>query len=283
MNNKKITIVINTFKSEDKIHQCLDAISSEFKVIIIENSNDKNFKEILESKYKNVECFLTGENLGYAKGNNLGLSKVKSQYALILNPDAIVEKNTLNNFLVSAERLGDFSIIGPAKQDEFKNSDYLKNKNQIFEVNSVKGFAMFLNLNQFKDIGFFDDNFFIYLEEIDLCLRLKKNNKKIYLDKNILINHIGGSSHNESINFEMELSRNWHWMWSTFYFNKKHNGYLKAIVNISGKFFSSIIRMIFYSLIFQNDKRKIYFQRFSGMYNSMIGKKSWYRPKIIIN
>ena len=213
----------------------------------------------------------------------MGLSKVKSQYALILNPDAIVEKNTLNNFLVSAERLGDFSIIGPAKQDEFKNSDYLKNKNQIFEVNSVKGFAMFLNLNQFKDIGFFDDNFFIYLEEIDLCLRLKKNNKKIYLDKNILINHIGGSSHNESINFEMELSRNWHWMWSTFYFNKKHNGYLKAIVNISGKFFSSIIRMIFYSLIFQNDKRKIYFQRFSGMYNSMIGKKSWYRPKIIIN
>ena len=283
MDNKKITIVINTFKSEDKIHQCLDAISSEFKVIIIENSNDKNLKEILENKYKNVECFLTGENLGYAKGNNLGLSKVKSQYALILNPDAIVEKNTLNNFLVSAERLGDFSIIGPAKQDEFKNSDYLKNKNQIFEVNSVKGFAMFLNLNQFKDIGFFDDNFFIYLEEIDLCLRLKKNNKKIYLDKNILINHIGGSSHNESINFEMELSRNWHWMWSTFYFNKKHNGYLKAIVNISGKFFSSIIRMIFYSLIFQNDKRKIYFQRFSGMYNSMIGKKSWYRPKIIIN
>ena len=283
MNNKKITIVINTFKSEDKIHQCLDAISSEFKVIIIENSNDKNLKEILEKKYKNVECFLTGENLGYAKGNNLGLSKVKSQYALILNPDAIVEKNTLNNFLVSAERLGDFSIIGPAKQDEFKNSDYLKNKNQIFEVNSVKGFAMFLNLNQFKDIGFFDDNFFIYLEEIDLCLRLKKNNKKIYLDKNILINHIGGSSHNKSINFEMELSRNWHWMWSTFYFNKKHNGYLKAIVNISGKFFSSIIRMIFYALIFQNDKRKIYFQRFSGMYNSMIGKKSWYRPKIIIN
>ena len=178
MNNKKITIVINTFKSEDKIHQCLDAISSEFKVIIIENSNDKNLKEILEKKYKNVECFLTGENLGYAKGNNLGLSKVKSQYALILNPDAIVEKNTLNNFLVSAERLGDFSIIGPAKQDEFKNSDYLKNKNQIFEVNSVKGFAMFLNLNQFKDIGFFDDNFFIYLEEIDLCLRLKKIIKK---------------------------------------------------------------------------------------------------------
>ena len=66
--------------------------------------NDK-IKRNTRKKYKNVECFLTGENLGYAKGNNLGLSKVKSQYALILNPDAIVEKNALNNFLVSAERL----------------------------------------------------------------------------------------------------------------------------------------------------------------------------------
>tara|TARA_Y100000591_G_scaffold328161_1_gene354059 strand:- start:396 stop:1247 length:852 start_codon:yes stop_codon:yes gene_type:complete len=283
MNNKKITIVINTFQSEDKIFQCLDAISSEFKVIIIENSNNKNFKEMLEKKYINVDCYLTGENLGYAKGNNLGLSKVKSEYALILNPDAIIEKNTLNNFLLSAEKIKDFSILGPAKQNEFENNDTTNEREQIFEVNSLKGFAMFLNLSQFKEIGFFDDNFFIYLEEIDLCKRLKESNKKILLDKNILISHIGGSSHNKSINFEMELSRNWHWMWSTFYFNKKHNGYFKALAKISRKFLSSIIKMIFYTLIFKTKKRKIYFQRFSGIYNSMIGKKSWYRPKIIIN
>ena len=75
---------------------------------------------------------------------------------------------------------------------------------------------MFLNLKQFEEIGFFDENFFIYLEEIDLCKRLRKNNKKIYLDKKVLVNHLGGSSHNKKIDFEMELSRNWHWMWSIF-------------------------------------------------------------------
>ena len=283
MNNNKITVVINTFKSEDKIYHCLDSINTDYKVIVIENSNNRDFKKKIEVKYNNVKCYLTGENLGYAKGNNLGLSKVDSQYALILNPDAVLENETINNFLISANKIKNFSIIGPAKQNEFGVEEIKKDEEKNFEVDYLKGFAMFLNLEQFNDIGFFDANFFIYLEEIDLCKRLKEKNKKIYLDRNIKIHHLGGSSHNESINFEMELSRNWHWMWSTFYFNKKHYGYLNALLKVSRKFFSSLIKTIFYTLIFDKNKKKIYFQRFSGLYNSIIGKKSWYRPKIIIN
>ena len=224
MINNNITIVINTFKSEDKIFNCLESINSFCKVIIIENSNNINFKKKIEEKYPFIDCYLTGENLGYANGNNLGLSKVKSKYALILNPDTTLESETLSNFLKTANRVKDFAMIGPAKQDEYKNDDLNSEKEDVYQVNFIKGFAMFLNLYQFKDIGFFDSNFFIYLEEIDLCKRLKEKNRKIYLDKKIKINHIGGSSHNKSINFEMELSRNWHWMWSTFYFNKKHYG-----------------------------------------------------------
>ncbi len=283
MNNEKITVVINTFKSEDIIRSCLNSIDPSVKVIVVENSKNNEFKSMLETNYSNVKCFLTGDNLGYARGNNFGLSKVKSQYALILNPDAILHPGTLDNFLLSVKKFQDFSIMGPAKQDEYSKIDLHKNKNDIFEVDKVKGFAMFLNLNQFKDIGFFDDNFFIYLEEIDLCKRLKDERKKIYLNKGLLIEHSGGSSHNRSINFEMELSRNWHWMWSKFYFNKKHYGYLFALLTVSGNFISSILKYLFYSLTFNKSKKKIYLQRFSGLINSILGKKSWYRPNIIIN
>ena len=283
MNNEKITVVINTFKSEDIIRSCLNSIDPSVKVIVVENSKNNEFKSMLETNYSNVKCFLTGDNLGYARGNNFGLSKVNSQYALILNPDAILHPETLDNFLLSAKKFQDFSIMGPAKQDEYSKIDLHKNKNDIFEVDKVKGFAMFLNLNQFKDIGFFDDNFFIYLEEIDLCKRLKDERKKIYLNKGLLIEHSGGSSHNRSINFEMELSRNWHWMWSKFYFNKKHYGYLFALLTVSGSFISSILKYLFYSLTFNKSKKKIYLQRFSGLINSILGKKSWYRPNIIIN
>ena len=103
--------------------------------------------------------FLTGENLGYAKGNNFGLSKVQSKYALILNPDAILENNTIKNFLITAKKINDFAILGPAKQDEFSNEENNKDSKQVFQVNRLKGFAMFLNLDQFKEIGFFDSNF----------------------------------------------------------------------------------------------------------------------------
>ncbi len=283
MVDNNITIVINTFRSEDKIFNCLNSIDTFCKVIIIENSDNKDFKKKLENKYSFVECFLTGENLGYANGNNLGLSKVKSEYALILNPDTTLEKESLYNFLNTAKKFNDFAIIGPARQDEYSNIDLYNDKADVFEVDALKGFAMLLNIKQFNEIGFFDSNFFIYLEEIDLCRRLKEKGKKIYLDKNIKINHVGGSSHNESINFEMELSRNWHWMWSLFYFNRKHFGYLNSLIKVSKKFISSFIKMIFFAIIFRRKQRKIYFQRFSGLFNSIIGKKSWYRPKILIN
>ena len=283
MSFDNITVVINTFYSEDKISACLNSIPLNLKVVIVENSNNDKFKIDIEKRYSNVKCILTGENLGYAKGNNLGLSKVKTKFALILNPDAKLEKKTIEQFLISAEKVKNFSIIGPAKQDESSKFDDNDLNENLFEVDNLKGFAMFLNLDEFKDIGFFDENFFIYLEETDLCKRIKKKNKKIYLDKKIKISHLGGRSHSENLNYEMELSRNWHWMWSKFYFNKKHYGYLYSLIRVSGNFFSSLLKIIFFTLVLNKKRRRIYFQRFSGLINSMVGKKSWYRPKILIN
>lgn len=277
MSIDQITTVITSYKSDEKIIKCLKSINNECKIIVIENSTNISFKENIEKNFFNTEVVIAGQNLGYAKGNNLGLSKVKTKYALILNPDSELENNTLDKFLQAADKIRDFAIIGPAIQDE-KN---LQNNSKLLkEVDSVKGFAMFLNLEQFNDVGFFDDNFFIYLEEIDLCKRLKQKKKKIFVVPDILIHHQGGVSHDEKYNFEMELSRNWHWMWSTFYYHKKYNSFILALIKVMPKLFSSFIKIIFYLLIFKKDKRAIYWQRFSGLFNSIIGRKSWYRPKV---
>ena len=104
MSFQNITVVITSFKSRGKIFNLLDSIDDRVKVIVIENSNDKGLKQDIENKYKNIECILSSQNLGYAKGNNLGLSKVKTKFALIVNPDAELSKNTLENFLLSAEK-----------------------------------------------------------------------------------------------------------------------------------------------------------------------------------
>ena len=281
MSIKDITIVIASFKSEKKIKDCLNSIDKQAKVLVIENSNNLSFKENLEKEFSNVECVLAGANIGYGSANNIGLKKVKTQYALILNPDATLHSSALENFIKATEKIYDFAIMAPyiqEEKDKFDKKNDLKNISPV-EVGNVKGFAMFLNISEFREVGFFDENFFFYFEEIDLCKRLINHGKKIYLIPEIKIDHGGGLSHDQSINVEMELSRNWHWMWSTFNYHKKYKGFFVSFFIILPKMSSAIIKVLIYTLIF-NKKKKIYYQRLSGLINAIMGKSSWYRPKV---
>ena len=276
MKSKELTIVIVAFKSDKKIISCLESISNKIPIIIVENSDNVDFKKNIESKFKNVNCILTGENKGYSIANNIGLKLVKSKYALVLNPDTVLEKNTIKNFFVFAELNKDFWLVGPAS-DQMVEIDY-KSKNSQ-EVKNLKGFAIFFNMSKFNG-EFFDENFFLYFEEIDLCKRIQINKGKIFLDKNIIINHEGGKSVNNFFSFELEKNRNWHWMWSTFYFHKKYKGFFLATIIIFPKLLSALFKSIFYLIIFNKKKRDIYLHRLSGVLNSIAGKKSWYRPAL---
>ena len=208
------------------------------------------------------------------------IKKVETSYALIVNPDVTLNNDAVNKFFLSINNLGDFGIIAPISQNEKYNNFNINEDKEIKEVDNVKGFAMFLNMKNLKQINFFDDNFFLYFEEIDLCRRLKKNNSKIFIDPTIKVSHLGGTSHNSEIEKPMELSRNWHWMWSTFYFHKKHYGYLTAMIKILPKLSSSLIKFIIFLITFQKYKSEIYKHRLSGIINSVLLKKSWYRPKL---
>ena len=275
-----LTVIITSFHSRDKIFSCIESIEKSIKIIVIENSNDEKLKEEIHSKYQNVECILSKENLGYGAGNNLGLSRVETSYALIVNPDVTLNTDAVKKFFLRINNLEDFGIVAPISQNEKYNNFNINDDKEIKEVDNVKGFAMFLNMKNLKQINFFDDNFFLYFEEIDLCRRLKKNNSKIFIDPTIKVSHLGGTSHNSEIEKPMELSRNWHWMWSTFYFHKKHYGYLTAMIKILPKLSSSLIKFIIFLITFQKYKSEIYKHRLSGIINSVLLKKSWYRPKL---
>ena len=274
-----LTIVIVSFQSGEILHRCLKSINNNYPVIIIENSINYNLKVELENKYQNLKCILPDENLGYGAGNNLGIKQAKTKYVLILNPDTILNDKTIPNLLLQANIHKDFAIMGP-RVIENENITLNSNENICVSVEYLKGFAILFNKEKFKDLDYFDENYFLYFEEIDLCKRIINSGNKIYLVKNALIKHIGGHSHEEKFSFEIELSRNWHWIWSKFYYNKKNFGYLKALKECVLTFFSSLIKTLYYFIIGNNHKRKIYFNRVSGFYNALIGKSSWYRPNL---
>jgi N-acetylglucosaminyl-diphospho-decaprenol L-rhamnosyltransferase len=281
MTSSDLTIVITTYKSEEKVQDCLNSIDQSIKVIIVENSNNKDFKKQIENKFKNVECFLVNDNVGYGKANNIGLKKVRTKYSLILNPDTILKKETINNFYAFLKKNINFAILAPLQtNDNLELETYDSSPSSLLEVENIKGFAMFLNMSKFSNTGFFDENIFLFLEEIDLCKRIKKINEKIYINKNIKIFHHGGKSVDKIFSHEIELTRNWHWMWSLFYFNKKHFNYFYALIIVFPKLFSSLFKIFLYKFFYKNKKSEIYSKRLSGLFNSIIGKPSWYRPTL---
>ena len=129
----------------------------------------------------------------------------------------------------------------------------------------------------------FDENFFLYFEEADFCKRISINGGKIFSSSKLVITHLGykGSiSTDPKYEIESEMIRSWHWMWSTFYYHRKHKGYLIAFLLILPKLFSAIIKITIYSFLMNKDKREVYYQRFSGLLNAILCRKSWYRPNV---
>jgi GT2 family glycosyltransferase len=280
---KNITFIIVSFRSDNVIQKCIESISPNCKVIVVENSQNTSIKKYLEKKFSNVRVLITGENLGYGRGNNLGISKVKTKYAFILNPDAYLEKNTLkelNNTKCILQE--EFSILSPIIYDNKKYYKSFNGKEKNFiEVDFVKGFAMLLNLEKINFNEIFDKKIFLFLEEIDLCKRIKESGGKIYIAcKGKIYHNSKESSGNE---FEIELCRNWHWMWSLYYYNFKHFGMFSAYKITLYKFISSLLKILLSIILMKKKKYLIHKYRLLGLINAYKKKDSWLRPHHISN
>jgi len=275
-----ITFIIVTYQSENIVKNCLDSLPKDSKKIIVENSNNINLEKDLRAKYDNIEVILS-KNVGMGAGNNIGLRACKTKCAYVLNPDTKLNKDTMKNLIDSLNQVSDFTLASPLNDNQnipnYKKADLEKNiSKNILSVESIDGFSMLFNLKKFPDQNFFDENFFLYLENDDLCLRVKQKNEFVYVVKNSLINHKGGIANSENL----EYLRNWHWSWSKFYYSKKHKGYIYALIHCLPKYLSSMIKYLFYFIINNKYKSKTYYNRALGFYNAMIGKSSWNRPKI---
>jgi GT2 family glycosyltransferase len=287
MLSKKTTIITVTYQSENIIESFLNRINNKFKIIVVENSNNIRFKERLEKKYKDLKCILTGSNIGWAKANNIGLKKINTKYSLIINPDTIINDKTLFKIEKKAELIKEFTIISPvydqifqflkSKYDKFDLNQLSEKKHNLIKTNYVNGNCLFVKMKDIKSINYLDENFFFFFEEMDLCKRLTNLNKNIYILKDISIKHLDGSSVNNKLKKKIDLLRNWHFYWSSYYFHKKHYGAFKAVKIYLGK----IIRFFFLGYIFLINKEKslTYKTRFGGLISSILNKKANYLPR----
>ena len=184
MNKSEVTVIMVSFYSQDLIEKTINFINKEIDIIVVENSNSSKCKELLEKKYSNVKVILSEKNLGNGAGINKGLNNTNTKYAFYIDIDTEIQKDTIRNLLDAANETDDFAVLAPLVENyEYKKTDYYLDANsensKQERMNFVPGCAMFFNIKKIKEIGFFDESFFLFFEENDIYMRCLKNNHKI--------------------------------------------------------------------------------------------------------
>jgi N-acetylglucosaminyl-diphospho-decaprenol L-rhamnosyltransferase len=284
--NKFTTLIIPSYRSKKLILTHLKSFSNNFKIIIVENSNDLAFKKIVENKYKNVDIYMK-KNIGYGRAVNFASQKVKTKYFFVMNPDTKIYKNTIDHLISAAKNINKFGAIGPIYFDQKKNY----RKNSIIEKKKIIAAAMLIDTKIFNKINGYDKNFFLYYEDDDYFEKCNILNLKLYqVTSSFILHKKIKKMKKKSLNLHSTTFSNideknstyfvggWHGQWSKFYFLKKYKGFLKALILCLPNVLMNIIQIIPY-IFFDQNKAKYKYFKIEGFICSVLGMRSFKRSK----
>ena len=279
-----ITIVFLSFHSEHHIRRHLLEIDKKFPIIIVDNAANFKFKKEIEEKYSHVKVIITKENLGWAAGMNLGIKNSATKYVMINSPDISISNDSIQRLFSKIRKVKNFALFAPTYLDETVHKNYYKefdikdDSQDILEVEWIDN-NFIINKKEIEELGFFDENFFMYYENFDFCKRIFDSKKKMLVSKNIKFTHEGTNSVNKIFSFEVNLSRNWHYNWSKYYFFKKHYGVFFALKKIFPNFLRSIKKILLYKFLLRDIIKLQYaLAEIRGILQSVMSKPSNYRP-----
>jgi N-acetylglucosaminyl-diphospho-decaprenol L-rhamnosyltransferase len=278
---KEVTVILIAHKSRNLILEYIKKIYQKFDIIIVDNSNDLRLTKIIDNKYPEI-LIKNIENNGYGAAINYGSKYVKTKYFLISNPDLTgIDEYNLDKFVNTAKYLkDDFSVLGPRYLNANPKSLVQSNiKKDIAEWKYISGACMFFVKKKFDSLNGFDENFFLYFEEDDFCLRANKINKN-YQINTIKVTHYAGNSviikdNDEVINHK--YLRSWHFVWSKFYYYKKNYGFIFALMIFTPILIRTRLKILLYKIKNDNENIKKYENRWSGIKTSIMGGKSYKR------
>ena len=203
----KVTVVIVLYKeSYDLIKKTLNNLKN-YKIIIIDNANNFSLKEKIKKKFKINKYLLNKKNNGFSAGYNQGIRLSDTQYTLVLGPDCIVKDKDIYTLIYKLSYYQNAIMVTPTAYDynneltysggplpeNGKKDQFLKLEGDVC-VESALGACMLFRTQEFKKNNlFFDENFFLYFSDDDLCRKIKLINKSIIQVKNAICIHQHGN------------------------------------------------------------------------------------------
>jgi N-acetylglucosaminyl-diphospho-decaprenol L-rhamnosyltransferase len=261
---KQTTIIIVTYKSAHIVEQALkNIVNKGYPIIIIDNNSNDSLEEFLKQNYQNsqIELIKLANNVGFSKANNIVLRKTKTKYAFLLNPDAIITENSIENLVKQANKNKNIALAGafdsrkenPTPQEisqaiigHKKTIKIINENDDYIETNFICGGYMLLKMAIFEKIGFLDENLFLYGEDEEICDRVIANNYKIIQVKNSLVYHNEHSATKTNGLIEkyyLLYKRYNHMGWSRVYLKRKRG-------KKTTKLFASLVWQLLSSLMY---------------------------------
>jgi len=223
---KDLSVIIVSYKGWNRLMKCLESLSSftdnkfNLEVIIVDNSSDAAFHDI-EKEYPGFRYVYNPVNGGFANGCNLGARNATGEFLLFLNPDTVVHETEIGNLLAAAKQNPEYSLVSYKQFNEngkesrawgqfpdiWNLTGFQRAVVKIFKMKKtddinyeimfpewVSGSVIMIRKEIFQNISGFDEDFWMYYEDVDLCRRIHDIGGKIAFYRNIAVEHNHGGS-----------------------------------------------------------------------------------------
>jgi GT2 family glycosyltransferase len=256
-----VAAIVVTFRSRDLIDQCLNSLISEgvaqANIWVVDNASDDHTADYVQQNYPHVHVISNDENVGFAAANNQALKQVNTDQVLLLNPDAWLAPKALVNMqeaMAQDERIG---MVGPRVERDGIMEDSLSMRPHFFSTclfilsglrnmatggfagkpaagypwqditdgDHIRGSCMLVRNQAILDVGLLDEDFFLYFEETEWCLRFRDKGWRIIIAPQALAYHLGKASVKTQDTLpSLELMRS-----AVIFFSKKYT-YPQALI-----------------------------------------------------
>jgi GT2 family glycosyltransferase len=270
----KVSIIIVSYNTKEHLKRCLNAVRASaegiaYEIIVVDNGSSDGSVQSMRTEFPELSLIESGENLGFAKANNLGFAKSVGEYIVLLNSDAFIVGDSLAVSVELMDRHTEVGLAGgrlvgedgswqpsarsfPSIWNDFltlsglagryRHSRFFGRPDMTYADQDkdllcdwVPGAFTIIRRSVLEELGFFDERFFLYYEEVDLCLRIKKSGWKIAYWPGVKVVHVGGASTGQFSSRlvtkrGMQMSR-WR-LQSQYLYYRKNFGWAKAFLSM---------------------------------------------------
>ncbi len=297
MEKEIISVIIVNWNGKKWLKKCLDSLLNQtyknLEIIVVDNASTDGSVNFIKWNYKSVKLLLNKTNLGYSTAVNKGIDKSEGSLLLLINNDTWVDKNLINN-LFKFYSENKYSVISPSEKRYDGRQDFVQNttidptgtpsfypkvrKDKIFYT-SV---CYFCSKKEYRETLGFDDDFFLYFEDVDWFWRLNILGKKFVYVPEIYIYHSGSASGGEGFRYQNFLWRNQNTLTSLL---KNYSAASLSII-LPLFFLQNLIEIVFFLILGKADIAKSYIESWSSNFknlNKTLKKRAWIQKKRAIS